>query len=48
MIVALLALQQNIVQQPGFIAIILMSLITTLIVPVVLRQLMKTRIAAIE
>ena len=42
MIVALLALQQNIIQQPSFVAIILMSLITTLIVPIVLRQLMKT------
>lgn len=42
MIVALLALQQNIIEQPSFVAIILMSLITTLIVPVLLRQLMKT------
>jgi Kef-type K+ transport system membrane component KefB len=41
MIVALLALQQNIIEQPSFVVIILMSLITTLIVPVVLRQLMK-------
>lgn len=40
MIVALLALQQNIISQPSFVAIILMSLITTLIVPVVLRKLM--------
>ena len=42
MIVALLALQQKIIEQPAFVAIILMSLITTLIVPVVLRQLMNT------
>jgi len=42
MIVALLALQQNIIAQASFVAIILMSLITTLIVPIVLRQLMKT------
>ncbi|MFW2371887.1 MAG: cation:proton antiporter [Gammaproteobacteria bacterium] len=41
MIVALLALQQHIIEQPSFVAIILMSLITTLIVPVLLRQLMK-------
>ena len=41
MIVALLALQQNIIEQPSFVAIILMSLITTLIAPVLLRQLMK-------
>ncbi|MCW8909809.1 MAG: cation:proton antiporter [Gammaproteobacteria bacterium] len=42
MIVALLALQQNIIEQPSFVVIILMSLITTLIVPMLLRQLMKT------
>lgn len=41
MIVALLALQQNIIAQPAFVAIILMSLITTLIVPILLRKLMK-------
>ena len=44
MIVALLALQQNIIEQPSFVAIILMSLITTLIVPIVLRQLMKSTV----
>ena len=42
MIVALLALQQNIIEQPSFVVIILMSLITTLIAPIVLRQIMKT------
>jgi Kef-type K+ transport system membrane component KefB len=42
MIVALLALQQNIIEQPSFVVIILMSLITTLVAPVLLRQLMKT------
>jgi Kef-type K+ transport system membrane component KefB len=42
MIVALLALQQHIIEQPSFVAIILMSLITTLIVPVLLRRLMNT------
>lgn len=42
MIVALIALQQHIIEQPSFVAIILMSLITTLIVPILLRQLMKT------
>ena len=42
MIVALLALQQKIIEQPAFVTIILMSLITTLIVPILLRRLMKT------
>ena len=46
MIVALLALQQNIIAQPAFVAIILMSLITTLIVPILLRKLMKAPAAA--
>lgn len=41
MIVALLALQQNIIEQPSFVAIILMSLITTLVAPIILRLLMK-------
>ncbi len=42
MIVALLALQQNIIEQPSFVVIILMSLITTLVSPILLRQLMRT------
>ncbi len=42
MIVALLALQQHIIEQHSFVVIILMSLVTTLIVPILLRQLMKT------
>lgn len=45
MIVALLALQMNIIEQPSFVAIILMSLITTLVVPIILRLLMKTEMA---
>ena len=40
-IVALLALQQHIIEQPSFVAVIIMSLITTLIAPVLLCQLMK-------
>ena len=39
MVIALLALNRGVIEQPAFVAIVLMSLLTTLIVPVVLRTL---------
>ena len=37
MVIALLALNRGVIEQPAFVAIVLMSLLTTLIVPIVLR-----------
>ena len=37
MVIALLALNKGVIEQPAFVAIVLMSLLTTLIVPIVLR-----------
>lgn len=38
MIVALLALNQGVIGQPGYVSLVIMSLVTTLIVPLVLRN----------
>ncbi len=39
MVIALLALNRGVIEQPAFVAIILMSLLTTLIVPIVFRTM---------
>ena len=39
MIVALLALNQGIIQQPAYVALVLMALLTTVITPLALRNL---------
>ena len=38
MIVALLALNKGVIEQPAYVALVIMSLVTTLIVPLVLRN----------
>ena len=38
MVIALLALNQGIIEQPAYVALVLMSLFTTLLVPLLLRN----------
>jgi len=38
MVIALLALNRGVIDHPAYVALVLMSLITTLIVPIVLRN----------
>jgi hypothetical protein len=38
MVIALLALNRGIIEQPAYVAMVLMSLVTTLIVPILLRN----------
>lgn len=38
MVIALLALNRGIIEQPAYVAMVIMSLVTTLIVPVLLRN----------
>ena len=38
MVIALLALNRGVIEQPAYVALVLMSLITTLVVPILLRN----------
>jgi Kef-type K+ transport system membrane component KefB len=38
MVIALLALNRGIIEQPAYVAMVLMSLLTTLVVPILLRN----------
>jgi Kef-type K+ transport system membrane component KefB len=38
MVIALLALNRGIIEQPAYVALVLMSLVTTLVVPILLRN----------
>jgi Kef-type K+ transport system membrane component KefB len=43
MVIALLALNRGIIEQPAYVALVLMSLVTTLIVPIILRNWLYRR-----
>jgi len=43
MVIALLALNRGVIEQPAYVALVLMSLVTTLIVPITLRNWLYRR-----